>query len=139
MIGSNLPMLDYVKEFRKSLENGTVKTARFELTNATPEAQAKLDQRFIQDEVDLKQLIKHHQANPSWATFDDQNNSVEFPDVQSLSKSDASHILNGLKHLMDIGRLDGKTINATNGGLSTNNVADYQDWLLARMGVDETA
>ena len=138
MIGSNLPLSDYAKEFRKSLENGTVKTARFELTNATPEAQAKLDQRFIQDEIDLKQLIKQHQANPSWAAFDDQNNAVEFPDVQSLSKSDASHILSGLKHLMEIGRLDGKTINATNGAMSTSSVADYQDWLLARMGVDET-
>lgn len=59
--------------------------------------------------------------------------------MASLDKSDATHVLKGLQYLMEIGRLDGKTLIARNAGQSTDSPLLYQDWLQARIGVDAHA
>ena len=48
-------------------------------------------------------------------------------------------VANGLQYLLDIGRLDGKTVTAKNGDQSTDNIAVYKDWLQAHIGVDVQA
>lgn len=138
MIGSTTS-LPYVDALRKSLENGTLKAARIEVANATPQVQATLDANFLASQKSTAELTAHYRANPSWATFDASSNRVELPDVQSLGKSDATHIANGLQYLLEIGRLEGKTLSAKNGDLATDSLAQYQDWLQARIGVNAQA
>lgn len=136
MIGSNLPPLPYVDGLRRSLESGKVTAGRIEVANATPEIQAKLDESFRESERDLEQLIARYKTDPGRATFDAKSNPIELPDVQSLSKSDASHAPEALQPLIETGRLEEQTINATNSDLSITSTAVYQEWLLTRVGVD---
>ncbi|RBJ77921.1 hypothetical protein C3L29_029645 [Pseudomonas sp. MWU12-2534b] len=128
-----------LKGITRALENGTLKSMKIQVENATPQMQARLDANFQQAQAADAKLIAQYKANPTWATFDDKNNSVALPDVQSLNKDDATHVLKGLQYLQDIGRLDGRTITAKNGSQSTASAALYQDWLLARIGVDARA
>jgi len=139
MIGSSSFSLPAVDALRKSLENGTLKAARIEVANATPQRQSQLDANFLESQKSTAEMTARYRANPSWATFDAGSNKVELPDVQSLSKSDATHIANGLQYLLDIGRLEGKTLSAKNGDLATDSPAQYQDWLQARIGIDAHA
>lgn len=139
MIGSSSFSLPAVDALRKSLENGTLKAARIEVANATPQLQAQLDASFLDSQKATAEMTAHYRANPSWATFDPSSNKVELPDVQSLGKSDATHIANGLQYLLQIGRLEGKTLSAKNGDLATDSLAQYQDWLQARIGVNTQA
>ncbi|MCP1496604.1 hypothetical protein J2Y86_001311 [Pseudomonas migulae] len=48
------------------------------------------------------------------ATHDTKGNSIELPDVQSLSKSDVSPVPEDLQPLIEIGRPGEKTSNAEN-------------------------
>lgn len=139
MIGSTSSKMPGYNALIRSLENGTLKSMRIQVANATPELQAKLDATFLESERSNATMIATYRANPTWATIDDKNNTVELPDVSSLSKDAASHVLQGLQYLVEIGRLDGKTITAKNGGLSTDSTAVYQDWLQAQIGVDAYA
>ncbi|QEN47469.1 hypothetical protein CLA18_13485 [Pseudomonas protegens] len=128
-----------LKGITRALENGTLKSMKIQVENATPQMQAKIDASFHESQISDAKLIAQYRANPTWATFDDKSNSVQLPDVQSLGKDDATHVLKGLQYLMEIGRLDGKTVVAKNGGQTTDSPALYQDWLLARIGVDAHA
>ncbi|MCO7612816.1 hypothetical protein NJH83_21525 [Pseudomonas chlororaphis] len=128
-----------MKGITRALENGTLKSMKIQVENATPQMQARLDANFQQAQAADAKLIAQYRAHPTWATFDDKNNSVALPDVQTLNKDDATHVLKGLQYLQDIGRLDGKTLIAKNGGQATDSSALYQDWLLARIGVDARA
>lgn len=136
MIGSNLPPRPYVEELRKSLESGKVTAGRIEVANATAEVQAQIDKSFRETERDLEQLKARFKSDPDSATYDAKGNSIELPDVQSLSKSDASPVPEDLQPLIEIGSPDEKTINADNGALSITSAAVYQEWLLARGSVD---
>lgn len=138
MIGSNLPPLPYVEGLRRSLESGKVTAGRIEVANATPELQAKLDAGFRKSQRDLEQLIARYKTDPGRATLDTKSNPVERPDVQSLSKSDASPVPQDLLPLIETGRLEEQAINPTHGDLSITSTAVYQEWLLTRVGVDVT-
>lgn len=140
MIGSTTSLLALgQKAFTQSMENGTLRAGRIKVTNATPEIKATLEASYQEQVRSTAQTVATARASPSWATFDDKSNDVELPDVQSLSKSDATHVANGLQYLLDIGRLDGKTVTAKNGDQSTDNIAVYKDWLQAHIGVDVQA
>lgn len=138
MIGSNLPPRPYVEGLRKSLESGKVTAGRIEVANATPELQAKLDAGFRESQRNLEQLIARYKTDPGRATLNAQSNPVERPDVQSLSRSDASQMPEDLQPLIETGRLEEHAINANNGDLSITSTAVYQEWLLTRVGVDVT-
>ncbi|UZE84902.1 hypothetical protein [Pseudomonas viciae] len=139
MIGSTLRSLPYVDNLRKALESGTATAGRIQVANATPEIEARLDENFRDTQRTLEQLAASSKAGSSWATLDEKSNAVDLPNVETLSNSDASQVLNSLQHLIDIGRLEGKTINAKNGDQATDSAAVYQQWLLARVGVDAYA
>ncbi|MHC8286127.1 hypothetical protein ACYZUD_04715 [Pseudomonas sp. XS1P51] len=136
MIGSNLPPLQYVDGLRRSLESGKVTAGKIQVANATAEVQAQIDESFRETERNLEQLTARYKPDPGRATFDAKSNSIELPDVQALSKSDASHVQEDLQPMIDIGRFEEKTINANDGDLSITSAAVYQEWLLARVGVD---
>ncbi|MEN5094768.1 hypothetical protein ABE458_29210 [Pseudomonas protegens] len=116
-----------------------MKSMKIQVENATPQIQAQIDANFRESQASDAKLIAQYRTTPTWATFDDKSNSVELPDVASLDKSDATHVLKGLQYLMEIGRLDGKTLIARNAGQSTDSPLLYQDWLQARIGVDAHA
>ncbi|CAH0192521.1 hypothetical protein ABH908_004634 [Pseudomonas frederiksbergensis] len=136
MIGSNLPPLQYVDGLRRSLDSGKVTAGKIQIANATAEIQAQIDESFRDTERNLEQLTARYKSDQNRATGDTKSNSIEPPNVQSLSKSDTSHGLEDLQHLIEIGGLEEKTIDANNGDLSINSAAVYQEWLLARVGVD---
>ena len=135
MIGSNLPPLHYVNELKKSLANGTATAARFEVPNATPEVQAKLDQIFRETERDVEKLKARYSADPDWAPSEEKSNAAELPEVQNLSHNDASEALNSLQQRKEIGQLQGGNIDTTHSGLPADGDAVYQEWLLARVGL----
>lgn len=128
-----------LKGITRALESGTVKSMKIQVENATPQIQAQIDANFLESQASNAKLIAQYRTTPTLATFDDKSNSVELPDVASLDKSDATHVLKGLQYLMEIGRLDGKTLIARNAGQSTDSPLLYQDWLQARIGVDAHA
>ncbi|MVV51748.1 hypothetical protein EJA72_26415 [Pseudomonas sp. PB120] len=136
MIGSNLPALPYVDGLRKSLESGKVTAGRIEVANATADVQAQIDKGFRESERDLEQLKARFKFDPDAAMYDAKGNTIEQPDVQSLSKSDASSVPDSLQPLIEIELTDEKAFNADNGVLSITSAAVYQKWLLARGSVD---
>lgn len=135
MIGSNLPPLHYVNDLKKSLANGTATAARFEVPNATPEVQAKLDQIFRETERDVEKLKASYSADPDWTPSEEKSNAAEQPEVRTLSHNDASDALNRLQQRMEVGQLQGGNIDTTHSGLPANGDAVYQEWLLARVGL----
>ncbi|VVP79283.1 hypothetical protein PS918_02130 [Pseudomonas fluorescens] len=136
MIGSNLPPLPYLDGLRKSLESGKVTAGRIEVASATADVQAQIDKSFRESERDLEQLKARFKFDPDSATYDAKGNSIELPDVQSISKSDASPVPENLQPQIKIGRPNEKAINADSGALSITSAAVYQEWLLARGSVD---
>ena len=135
MIGSNLPPLHYVNDLKKSLANGTATAARFEVPNATPEVQAKLDQIFRETERDVEKLKARYSADPDWAPPEEKSNAAELPEVQTLSHNNASDALNSLQQRMEVGQLQGGKIDTTHSCLPAEGDAVYQEWLLARVGL----
>lgn len=123
----------------RALENGTLKTMRINPVNATPEQQAQIDETFRQAEITGARLTAEYRNNPSWAAFDEPSGSVTLPDARTLEKADAQHVLDGLQYLADNGRLDGKTLVGSFGDQVTGDLATYQQWLRAKIGVDAYA
>jgi phenylalanyl-tRNA synthetase alpha subunit len=136
MIGSNLPPLQYVDGLKRSLESGKVTAGKIQVANATAEIQAQIDEGFRETERNLEQLKARYKSDQSWATLDAKSNAIELPNVQPLSKSNASHALEDLQPLIEIGHREENTINADSGDLSIDSASVYQEWLLARGGVD---
>ncbi len=62
MIGSTLRSLPYVDNLRKALESGTATAGRIQVTNATPEIQARLDEKFRDTQRALEQLAASSKA-----------------------------------------------------------------------------
>lgn len=103
------------------------------------EMQAQADENYERQVLEMPELTASYRANPDWATFDETNNTVTLPDVQTLSKEGAAHVQRGVQYLLDLGRLEGKTLVASNGNQSTESLATYRDWLQAHAGVDAYA
>ncbi|WNW14071.1 hypothetical protein RRX38_23915 [Pseudomonas sp. DTU_2021_1001937_2_SI_NGA_ILE_001] len=145
------------ESLRNALQTGTAQAARIKINSpgdqvrvdgastvidpdaTTPELQAREEQIYQGTQSALAEATARYRSNPDWAKFDDTTNTVQLPDVQSLSKSGAAHIQQGLQYLLDFGRLDGKTLIASNGSTSTSDLATYRDWLMAHAGVDAYA
>ena len=136
MIGSNLPPLPYVDALKRSLASGNVTAGKIQVANATPEIQAQVDKSFREAERDLEQLKARYKPDQNPATFDAKSNSIERLNVQPLSKSDASPVLENLQPLIAAGSLEENIIDANHGGFSIDGAAVYQEWLLARGSVD---
>lgn len=103
------------------------------------EMQAKADENYERQVLEMPEMTARYRESPDWAKFDESNNTVTLPDVQSLSKEGAAHVQRGVQYLLDLGRLEGKTVVASNGNQSTESLATYRDWLQAHAGFDAYA
>lgn len=124
MIGSNLPALHYVDALRRSVESGTATAGKIQVVNATAETQARIDESFRDTERNLERLAASYKSDPGRATLEVKSNAVE-----------RSNVPTDLQPLIEIGHLEEKTIR-DNGDLSIDSAAVYQEWLLARAGID---
>lgn len=138
--------------FRNALQAGTMRPGKITVVSqqaginvvsgsedSLKALQAKADENYERQVLEMPEMTARYRANPDWAKFDESNNTVTLPDVQSLSKEGAAHVQRGVQYLLDLGRLDGKTLVASNGNQSTESLATYRDWLQAHAGFDAYA
>ena len=66
MIGSTTSLLALgQKTFTQSMENGTLRAGRIEVTNATPEIKTKLEASYQEQVRSTAQTVATARANPS--------------------------------------------------------------------------
>lgn len=136
MIGSIRPSIqDALAGLKKAIDEGTLIAVKPTLLNATPEKLAQADEQFREVERAHEQSKANYRTTLGQITFN-EDNSVSLPDVSSMSKKDAGVMLDGLRQMLFVGRLDGKSIDATNGTLSTSSIDVYKEWLQGRKGID---
>jgi hypothetical protein len=121
---------------KRGIREGTLRAGRIEVPGASPEHQAKLEQKYQADVRDLEQKKTDYRTAVARTTVNAENNSALLPDVATLSKAEAKSMLSGLQQMKFVGDLDSKTLSANNGSNSTDSVEVYMQWLQARTGID---
>jgi hypothetical protein len=131
-------------QLRKAKDSGELVLSRNERATLSSESQREVNERlraaesllatFKARENALQTKEVHTLSNQEEIT--QTNNSVSLPDVDQLSKSDASHVLGALQKMIDSGQMEGKVFNARNGEASTDDYDVYKGWLQMKIGVD---